>query len=401
LWGGIGKGKEKVFFFEKKKQKTFVTLARSGRQLRAKITKVFWFFFSKKNRLPFLRILHAGNFGTRAKGAALNSIAPKLSRGLVRCGHAVVDFADRDVARAASPFGGLSLGVHAANRALTRLALDVRPDLLLLGHADTIRAETVASLRRAMPAMRVVQWNVDPVFDAGNVARINAKLDVVDATLVSTAGEALLSFRRPGMRLGYFPNPVDYSVETGEAHLLQAPPFDLFYACGHPSRPMRVVCGRAWDMDAFITVVQGAVPGLRTMLGGLCGAPHLAGAPYQAALGQCALGLNVSQRNDLLLYSSDRMAQMAGSGQLVLMDRATGFDRLFSDAQMGFFRTMEDLTSQIRRMLADAPMRQSHAAAGRARYHALFNETIVAGYIIGVAFNQHDPARYEWPTLID
>jgi hypothetical protein len=376
-------------------------LARSGPQLGAKVAKVFWFFFSKKNRLPFLRILHAGNFGTRAKGAALNSIAPKLSRGLVRCGHAVVDFADRDVARAASPFGGLSLGLGAANRALTRLAHDVRPDLLLLGHADTIRAETVASLRRAMPAMRVVQWNVDPVFDAGNVARITAKLDVVDATLISTAGETLRAFRRPGMRLGYFPNPVDYSVETGEAHLLHAPPFDLFYACGHPRRPLRGVCGQAWDMDAFVAALRAAVPGLRTLLGGLGGAPHLAGAQYQLALGQCGLGLNVSQRNDLPLYSSDRMAQMAGSGQLVLIDRATGFDRLFSDAQMGFFTSMEGLATVIRRMLADVPLRQAHAAAGRARYHQLFNETIVATYIMGVALDQHDPARYEWPTLID
>ncbi|MEJ0045931.1 MAG: hypothetical protein WDN04_07280 [Rhodospirillales bacterium] len=165
-----------------------------------------------------MRIIHAGNFGTRAKGAALNSIAPKLSRGLVRAGHAVVDFADREVARAATPFGGRALGTGAANRALARLALDVRPDLLLLGHADTIRPATVADLRRAMPAMRVLQWNVDPIFEAGNMARLREKLPVVDATLVSTAGNALVPLKRAGMLLGFLPNPVDFSVETGMAH---------------------------------------------------------------------------------------------------------------------------------------------------------------------------------------
>jgi hypothetical protein len=41
----------KHFFFEKKKQKTFVTLARSYGQLGAKNQKSFWFFFSKKNIL--------------------------------------------------------------------------------------------------------------------------------------------------------------------------------------------------------------------------------------------------------------------------------------------------------------------------------------------------------------
>jgi hypothetical protein len=42
------KKKGKVFFFEKKKQKTFVWLSRSRNQ-RTSEAKVFWFFFSKKN----------------------------------------------------------------------------------------------------------------------------------------------------------------------------------------------------------------------------------------------------------------------------------------------------------------------------------------------------------------
>jgi len=344
-----------------------------------------------------MRILHAGNFGTRAKGAALNSIAPKLSRGMVRAGHAVVDFADRDAMRA---WGGRLAGIAGANRALSRLALDVRPDLLLLGHADTIRAATVAALRRAMPAMRVVQWNVDPLFDAGNMARLHDKLPVVDATLVSTASEALAPLRRAGMRLGFFPNPVDFSVETGTAHTDPTPRFDLFYACSHPSRPPRTLCGRNWNMEAFMAELQSAVPRLRPRLAGLCGAPHLAGAPYQEALGACALGLNASRRNDLFLYSSDRLAQMTGSGQLALVDRATGYDTLFADTEMGFFSSMDELAALVRAMLADPARRMEIAAAGRARYHALFNETRVAEYVLGVAFDAHDPGRYEWPTLI-
>jgi hypothetical protein len=345
-----------------------------------------------------MRILHAGNFGTRAKGAALNSIAPKLSRGLVRAGHAVVDFADRDAMRA---WGGRLLGLAGANRALTRLALDVRPDLLLLGHADTITPSTVAALRRSMPAMRVLQWNVDPLFDQGNLSRLHEKLPVVDATLVSTAGDALRNLRRPGMRLGFFPNPVDFSVETGTAHDMAEPPFDLFFACGHPRRPLRHICGQDWDMEAFIAALRAALPGLRLRLAGMSGAPHLAGAPYQAALGQCALGLNASRRNDMPLYSSDRLAQMIGSGQVALVDRAAGYNQLFSDNEMGFFASVEELVALIRGLLADRGRRQRIAAAGRARYHALFNETVVARYIVEVAFGTHDPGRYEWPTLVD
>jgi hypothetical protein len=43
----------KNFFFEKKKQKTFVLRYTRPRQPQRKLIKVFWFFFSKKNCFPF------------------------------------------------------------------------------------------------------------------------------------------------------------------------------------------------------------------------------------------------------------------------------------------------------------------------------------------------------------
>jgi hypothetical protein len=348
-----------------------------------------------------MRILHVGNFGSRAKGAFLHSVAPKLSRGLVRAGHHVVDFADRDVARAGSPFGTRKLGGPHANRMLSRLAQDMRPDLLLLGHADTIQAATVAALRRALPALRVLQWNVDPLFEPDNLARLRGKLDVVDATLVSTAGAALAPLRRAGMRLGFFPNPVDTSIESARADLEPALPHDLFFACGHPRRPRRALCGQEWDMEAFFAALRGAVPGLRARLAGLDGQPHLAGADYQAVLGQCAAGLNASRRQDWLLYSSDRLAHMAGNGQAILMDRATGYDTLFGDGEMVFFSGFDELAARLRRLVAEPAWRMAVAGAGRARYHALFNETLVARYVVGVAFGTHRAQDYAWPTLLD
>jgi hypothetical protein len=44
----------KVFFSEEKKQKTFAFLVCALKQGPLKGIKVFWFFFSKKNILPFL-----------------------------------------------------------------------------------------------------------------------------------------------------------------------------------------------------------------------------------------------------------------------------------------------------------------------------------------------------------
>jgi hypothetical protein len=52
-----GGRESKVFFSEEKKQKTFIPWARTLRKVTVKRIKVFWFFFSKKNRLPCLPVL--------------------------------------------------------------------------------------------------------------------------------------------------------------------------------------------------------------------------------------------------------------------------------------------------------------------------------------------------------
>ena len=102
--------------------------------------------------------------------------------------------------------------------------------------------------------MRILQYNVDPLFETKNVAAILSKIDVVDATLITSAGEALRPFYRAGKFLGFMPNPVDFSIERGRNHERRDLPYDLFYACGNENDP-RFVCGRDWtsiDLIAHI-----------------------------------------------------------------------------------------------------------------------------------------------------
>jgi hypothetical protein len=345
------------------------------------------------------RVLHVGNFPTSARDCFLHNTTVKLNNGLTRNGHSVIAFSDRAVARASGWFGHRRWGRRGVNAALLALCREARPGLLLLTHADMIDNATISAIREQLPLLRVIQINVDPLFEPNNVARIEARMPVVDASLITTAGPQLAALAQPGRVVGFLPNAVDWSIETGEAHLHDRLAHDFFYACGNPARPLRVVCGRAWNMDDFIGKLLDAVPGARPLLAGLGGEPHLRAAGYQAALETVAIGLNISRRADSHLYSSDRLAQMAGNGLAVLMERACGYDTLFGDDEMGFFSSFEELAEMLARLIAEPARRRAMAEAGRARYHALFNERIVAGYVHDVAFGRHDPAGYEWPTL--
>ncbi len=346
-----------------------------------------------------MKIIHVGQFHLlKAKGAYIHSVAPKLSNGMIRNGHRVFDFSDRDMARAGGLWQARKLGVGHANRLLAAWCADIRPDLLVLGHADVILPATIAAIRREHPGLRVVQWSVDSLFEPDNVARINAKREVVDATLVSSHGPLLEGLKLPGKITGFMPSPVDASVETGASHERFDLAYDLFCAAG-PSYRRRI--GRETvTADELLSRVKQAIPKIRCCLGMIHGAPHLKGHAYQDALAESAIGINLSRRNDVPLYSSDRLAHLAGNGLAVLIDRANGYDALFGDDEFCFFATIGEMIEKLRWLIGNPAERAAIATAGRARYLALFNERVVAKYLVDAAFGAVDPADYEWPTVV-
>jgi hypothetical protein len=339
-------------------------------------------------------IVHAGSFTIGAKGRNQHDTAIKISNGLIRNGHLVLNFSERDVARAGSIVGHSKFGRAAVNRALLAYCRQHRPDLLLLGHADMVTPATVTEIRNAVPEIRVMQWYVDALFVPRHVPRFEAKLGVVDATLISTGVAALGALRQGGRRVGFLPNPVDTSIERGENHLRRDLPYDLFFAAGDP---IRTVCGKDWHMDEFMTALLKELPGVKPLLAGVHGRPYLHGAPYQQALESAALGLNISRRADWPLYSSDRLAHMIGNGMAVLIERTTGYDALFGEDEMLFFSSFDELAAKIRDAVADPERRQAVAAKGRDKYLRLFNERTVARYLFDFAFDRADAAAYGWP----
>ena len=103
------------------------------------------------------RHIHASNFGRKAKGAFQHGVKHKITNGLIRNGHAVSNFSDRDVARASTLLGHLPTGAKAVNRAFLDFCLAVGPELVVLGHADLITAETLLRIRDQFPDLRIIQ----------------------------------------------------------------------------------------------------------------------------------------------------------------------------------------------------------------------------------------------------
>ncbi|HYE01197.1 MAG TPA: glycosyltransferase [Alphaproteobacteria bacterium] len=345
-----------------------------------------------------MKILHVANFNYKKCGLNFWAVAYKLSNGFVRNGHNVLNFSDRDVARAGNPLGMRKLGVRWANARLLDACCNFRPDLVLFGHADTIRPDTLDAIRAMLPEVRLAQWNVDPLFEPDNVARLLGKAAHVDLTFVTTAGPALLAATAPGAApAAFMPNPVDPGIESGRAFAVAEPPHDLFYAVGSPRVP-RQWDGTNFDVEALVRRLRAALPELRCDFHGLEGRPVVDGAPYFEALARSPMALNLSRRNDNYLYASDRMAHILGNGALAVTDRATGFAEIFGEDEMAFYGDTAEMFDRLRFFARADGARRRAAEAGWRKAHGLFDGARVARYLLERIAGAPLSLAYGWPT---
>lgn len=345
-----------------------------------------------------LRILHVANFSIRAKGAFVHNVDRKLTQGLIRNGHQVIGFCERDVPRQFG-LGHRKIGARLASKALLEMVRDVQPDFILLGHASAIGAATVRRLREAVPDVRIAHWNVDPLYQSDNVRRINELAEVVDAIFVTTAGAELKALARPGTSFGYLPNPCDDSVERGRSFERSDLPVDLFYASGNAA-DRRFHAGKYVTSGDLLCAIEEKCAGINCAFVGVNSPAPLLGGAYQHMLESARMGLNISQRNDFYLCTSDRLAHIMGNGLLAFIDEATGFRDVFDDDCLVFYRSEDELLDKIEFFHGNDQERRRIAARGWARYHELFNERNIAAYIVDAAYGAFDPASVRWPSIV-
>jgi len=336
-----------------------------------------------------MKVVHVSHFSMRESGANYYAIQYKLSSGLTRLGHFVFNFSDRDVARA-NPLGIRRLGEGRANRKLIATCREIRPDLLLLGHCTIIRPETVSEIRAVLPGIRIAHWNCDGLFVPDNLERLQVLAPLVDASFVTTAGDDMRPVVARGGRVSFMPNPLDAAVETLRVFEQNEVPNDLVFLTGF----------NRYDLEKRETcdAIRAKLPELKFDIRGLYDIPGVYGAELFDVLARAKMGLNISKRNDVYLYSSDRMSQLMGCGLLALVDKRTRFDEIFGPDELVTYKGLDDLIDKIDYFRRHDDQRRKIAENGWRRAHDIFSETNVAQWIVDVTFERPLSLSYAWPT---
>ena len=342
-----------------------------------------------------LKILHVTNFNERHNGRLFYNTGRRINNGFIRLGHSVLEFSDRDIISYYRSINDLN-GSKRLNSKLIEVISNYLPNILILGHADLIKTETLLFIRKNYPQIKIVQWFLDRMDSDWliNKKRFLSKINFYDVSFCTTDPKSLNLPK--DNRILYLPNPVDISFERLHNYKKSNFNNDVFFAMSHGVHRGVLKKGKFDARETFINKLINKIPNIRFDLYGLSNRQPIWADNYINAISQSKMGLNLSQGRAAKYYSSDRFSQIIGNGLLLLIDEKTQFGNFLNKDEIITYNNVSDLSEKIDKYSNDEKLRKKIAKKGRDKYFKYFNSTIIADFIIKKTFNlKHNKFYWE------
>ena len=350
--------------------------------------------FNKLNKLDRIKILHVTNFNERHNGRLFYNTGKRINNGFIRLNHSVLEFSDRDIVSYYRNLNDLN-GSKKLNDKLLEVISNYVPDIIVLGHADLIKIETLKYIKKTYPNIKIAQWFLDRMdsYWLKNKKRFLDKIEVMDASFCTTDPKTLGINKK--YKIFYLPNPVDKSFETLENYKNKNFNNDVFFAMSHGVH-RGVLKKRKFDeRENFINKLIKLTPNVRFDLYGMNDIQPIWADNYKNAISQSKIGLNLSQGKPTKYYSSDRFSQLIGNGLLVMIDEKTKIGNFFKDDEIVLYKNISDLSEKIIKYSNDNKLRNDTAKKGRDKYFKYFNSTVIADYILNKTFEMKKSFYWE------
>jgi glycosyltransferase involved in cell wall biosynthesis len=289
-----------------------------------------------------------------------------------------------------SPICHRMFGKKGANRALLRTCINIEPDILLLVHGNQIFSHTLADIRRAVPNITIIFFWGDAIWDnAPNLDLIHEKLPYLDSVFITTGGEWLVPYAGQNRIVAYIPNPVEVSIDRGRAFETEQTEYDLiFFGSDDP------------DRTPILQTIKERLPDLKIGFFGCLGNPFVFGIEKEKITFRSKMALNLTRRNDVLLCSSNRLADTTANGVLTFCDQDSGLQPLYRENEVVYYNGIDDLISKIQYYNENDEERIKIARAGWKRAHDAFSAQRILKFMIDATFRKKDYTDIPWPRFI-
>ena len=328
-----------------------------------------------------LKILHVTNFNERHNGRLFYNTGKRINNGLIRLGHSVLEFSDRDIVSYYRSINDIN-GSKKLNSKLIEVISNYLPNVIILGHADLIKNETLYFIKKNYPQVKIIQWFLDRMDTnwLNNKKRFLDKINLMDASFCTTEPKSLNL--PPNNRIYYMPNPVDESFERLHNYRFDNFNNDVFFAMSHGVHRGVLKKGKFDKREVFINKLIRKSPDIRFDVYGLNERQPVWADNFINSISQSKMGLNLSQGKPAKYYSSDRFSQIIGNGLLLLINEKTKFGNFLTSKEIVTYQNIDDLSEKIEKYSNDDVARKKIAKNGRNKYFKYFNSTIIADFII-------------------
>ena len=338
----------------------------------------------------WMKILHIANFGFNKQGAHFYCTDRKISAGLIENGHFVYDFSFRDMARMGTIFKTKKLGASWANKEVLKVVDNLEPDLVLIGHSDLMSPNVLKEIKQQFPQIKIAFWYVDWLCEALKSNFIYDFLPFADAIFCTTGGELLEQYKTNNKKVAYIPNMVNPAVESQRQFEKEYFSNELVFLGTIEKNSLR---------EKFITDIAQSL-GKQMKCFGTFENNAVYGAEYMKVLSNSRMGLNYSRRNDMELYSSDRIAQLTGNGLLTFCPQIPNFNLLYADDEVVYFKNAQDFVEKFKLYSQDTELSKYVARKGWEKAHRAYNGKRVTKFMLETIYGDTYSEEYEWASYV-
>lgn len=312
----------------------------------------------------------------------------KISNGLIGNKHFVYDFSYRDICRSESFFKTTKFGSGKLNKRLIETVYSIQPELLLLGHSELITPYTLKKIRSIQPKIKIAMWYIDPLFHTNHIKHIFERRDDMDVFFATTGGELLKQFKTQHNIISFLPNISDPSIDINQNHKSNHFSIDFVFGGSDYKEPER----QSFLKNLFDELGKT----MRCELWGALDNPFYLDHKFIEKLSSTKMGLNFSRRNDVYLYTSNRITHLAGSGILTFSPNVPGLKDTYNENEIVYFDETKDLIEKVNYYHQNDKERKRIAENGWKRTHESYNSKRVTKFMLELIFNKDFSENYEW-----
>ena len=334
--------------------------------------------FNKK-----LKILHIYNRAEKIGGRIyFISTGKKIENGLIRLGHDVEGISDRDILSYSSKIKGKNL----LNKIFLEKTLYYRPDLVLMGHVNTIEDETFDIIKNTCKNITFSQWYEDNLTINGpdfqkNFNNLKTNFKYIDNFFISTHPDDV-SKKNNRIRYHFLPTPVDRNIEKLSIYNSNDFTYDVFFAMSHGVNRGIIKSGKKDERESFIKELIDLNKDIKFDIYGYKDRNPVWSESFYSAISRSSMAVNLNRGKPKKYSSSNRIGSLIGNGLLTFIDYKKKFNHFFNSNEIIFYHDKYDLSDKINFYKRNSNLAKKIAQKGQEKYFRLFNEIEVAKYII-------------------